>query len=62
MTAEPRFKLNRNDGVDTLHIEHPHEECNVDDAKGVVMVDAMTAEALVAGKTAIACKHCQPSF
>lgn len=46
---ERRFKLNRNDGVDTLHAEHPHEECNVDDSVGTTFVDEMTAEAMVAG-------------
>jgi hypothetical protein len=61
VTDEPRFKLVLHKGVDTLHIEHPHEECNVDDATDVRMVDAMTAEAMLAGKQAVACQHCQPS-
>ena len=58
--SEPLFTLNRNQGVDTLHVEHPHESCNTDDAEDLRQVDAMTAEALLVGKHAIRCGHCDP--
>lgn len=54
------FTLNRNAGVDVLHVEHPHERCNTDDAEDLRQVDAMTAEALLAGKHAVACRECDP--
>lgn len=59
---EPIFKLNRNAGVDTLHAEHPFEICNVDDAKGTVFVDEMTAEAMLARGDARRCEHCKPEI
>lgn len=59
-TDEPRFKLNRNEGVDTIHAEHPHEECNVDDATGTSFVDEMTAEDMLAKGDARKCEHCDP--
>ncbi len=55
--TEPYFVLNRNDGIDTLHV-NPHEECNVDDAEGRETIDAATAEALKAGGYVRLCKHC----
>lgn len=61
-TAEPRYKLNRNAGVDTLHREQTREECNVDDAEGVVLVDEMRAEAMVADGSASICQHCKPEI
>jgi hypothetical protein len=54
------YKLNRNPGVDTLHVEHPFEECNSDDAKGMEMVDDETAAALLALGDARACEICKP--
>lgn len=54
------FKLNRNVGIDTLHVEHPFEECNVDDASGVEVVDDETAAALLAIGHARSCEHCHP--
>ena len=55
------FKLNVNDGIDTLHVEHPWEECNTDEADGLESVDDETAAAMIASGTAVACKHCQPT-
>jgi hypothetical protein len=60
MSEEPIYRLNRNAGVDTLHVEHPWEECNVDDADGVETVDEMTAEAMLVRGDAVPCQHCQP--
>jgi hypothetical protein len=54
------YKLNRNPGVDVLHLEHPFEECQTDDAKGMEMVDDETASALLAIGEARACEHCHP--
>ena len=57
---EPRYRLNRNRGVDTLHTDRPFEECNVDDALDREWVDAMTAEAMLLRGDAVRCKHCDP--
>jgi hypothetical protein len=56
------FKLNQNEGTDTLHIEHPYEECNSDDAKDMTEVDAATAKAMLDRGDAVACKHCKPEI
>lgn len=61
-TDEPRYKLNRNEGVDTLHRQDSLEACNCDDAKGIQVVDEMTAEALILSGDAVTCRHCNPSF
>ena len=57
---EPYFVVNRNRGVDTLHSQHAREECNLDDAEDLQKVDPMTAEALLVGRHAVACKACDP--
>ena len=57
---EPRFRLNRNRGVDTLHSEDITESCNWDDATDREWVDAMTAEAMLLRGDVVACKHCGP--
>ncbi len=54
------YRLNKNPGVDTLHIEHPFEECNTDDAEGMETVDDETAAALLTIGTAVPCEHCHP--
>ena len=54
------YLLNHNAGVDTLHQEHPFEECNTDDAEGLEKVDDETAAALLATGQAKACEHCKP--
>lgn len=54
------YILNRNAGMDILHVEHPFEECNVDDANGVELIDDETAEALLAIDEARRCEHCRP--
>lgn len=55
----PRYTLNRNAGVDTLHQEHPWEQCNVDEATDVVrMVEDDDAFRLVEAGDAVTCKHC----
>lgn len=59
---EPRYTLNRNAGVDTLHVDHPFEECNVDDATGVSKIDEMTAEAMLARRDVVPCAHCKPNL
>lgn len=60
--VEPRFMLVQRDGVDTFHVEHPHEECNVDDAVRRELVDEMTAEAMRANGSARLCGHCKPDI
>lgn len=54
------FTLNRNTDVDVLHVEHPHEECNIDDASDRQRIDARTAAALLDHGQARACGHCSP--
>lgn len=54
------YKLNRNPGVDVLHLEHPWEVCNQDDAEDSEVVDDATAAALIARGAARSCEHCQP--
>lgn len=54
------FILNANDGVDTIHREHPHEECNTDDAEGLERIDELTAIRMIATGQAQACEHCRP--
>lgn len=60
MTDEPRFLLNRNAGIDTLHTEHGPEECNRDQVDGKQIVDENTAMHLHAGGHARLCQHCKP--
>ena len=57
---EPYFILNRNRGVDVLHVQYPHEVCQTDDAEGLQRIDPMTAEALLVGRHAVPCQHCKP--
>ena len=40
--SKPRWTLNRNEGVDTIHRD-PREECNTDDIEGREAIDAKTA-------------------
>lgn len=55
------YKLNVNrEGDDVLHIEHPWEQCNADDATQVVRVDRDTARALLQRGEAVRCQHCKP--
>jgi hypothetical protein len=54
------YRIVLRDGADTLHVEHPFEECNVDDAADAQTVDELTAMALVARGDAQVCQHCQP--
>lgn len=55
------FKLNVNPGAkDTLHREHPFEECQTDDAKGMKMIDDETAAALISTGAVLICQHCDP--
>lgn len=55
-----RFVLNRNEGLDILHVEHPHEECNTDDAAGLERIDELSAVRMVATGQAKPCSHCKP--
>jgi hypothetical protein len=55
-----RYVLNRNAGVDTLHREHPWEQCNVDDAEGVRTIEEDEALRLRASGDAVPCQHCKP--
>lgn len=55
--AQPYFVLNRNEGLDTIH-RNPREECNVDDVEGRQVVDAETADAMLAHDQARRCEHC----
>lgn len=57
---EPRYYLNpSDDGLDVIHRD-PVEECNVDQIKGRVKIDALTADAMLARDQARACRHCIP--
>jgi len=55
-----KYLLNVNDGVDTIHREHPYEECNTDDAEDAITVDELTAVRMLATDQAKACAHCDP--
>ncbi len=55
--SEPRWTLNRNEGMDTIH-RNPREECNTDDVKGREAIDAQTAAAMLSAGTAKPCQHC----
>jgi hypothetical protein len=57
---EPRFVVNRNAGVDTLHRFPAFEECNLDDAEGLEKIDEITAGAMLTLGHAVACEHCKP--
>jgi hypothetical protein len=59
MTVEPRYVINQNDGIDTLH-RNNSEKCNVDDADGAKAVDPLTARALERGGHIRLCGHCYP--
>jgi hypothetical protein len=55
------FRLNRNlIGPSVLHVEHPFEACNTDDAKGMESVDELTAAALLDTGAVVKCQHCKP--
>jgi len=54
------FTLNQNEGVDTIHAEHPHEACNTDDAEGIEKIDELSAVRMVANGQAVTCLHCKP--
>lgn len=47
--------------VSTLHVEHPWEQCNTDDAVKSEQVDEETAAALMATGMARACEFCEPA-
>ena len=53
--------VQRHTGGDTLHVEHPWEQCNTDDAAQVVKVDDATAAAFLKSGTARACEFCEPA-
>ncbi len=54
---EPRYVLNRNEGIDTLH-RNAGESCNLDDSQGRQNVDSETADALLEMGEAKRCLHC----
>lgn len=54
------FTVNHNPGADTVHVEHPWEVCNTDQAEDLETVDEATGRALVASGAAAACEHCAP--
>ena len=53
------FVLNQNEGMDTVH-RNPRESCNTqaDEMPGRQVIDAETADALLARGTARRCLHC----
>ena len=58
MTDQPYYVLNTDpNGPEVLH-RNPREICNSDDMEGREVLDASTAEALMAGGTVRRCKHC----
>lgn len=54
------FTVNHNPGADTVHVEHPWEVCNTDDAESLEKVDRATALALIEKGMATECQHCTP--
>lgn len=54
------FVLITHDGHDTLHIEHPWEQCNTDDALVVAHISEDTAAEFLASGQARACEFCEP--
>ena len=60
MATTPLFRLVLREGVDTVHGEYSHEECNLDDATKRAVVDEATARALVESGQAHICQHCRP--
>jgi hypothetical protein len=56
----PTFILVAREGQDTLHQEHPFEECNTDDAERKQKVDTATAAALLRSGSARSCEFCEP--
>ena len=59
MATTPLFRLVLREGVDTVHGEYSHEECNLDDATKRAVVDEATARALVESGQAHICQHCR---
>jgi hypothetical protein len=55
--TQPRYGLNKNDGIDTLHL-NARESCNGDDAVGWETIDAGTAKSLLDGGFVRRCQHC----
>lgn len=58
--TDPQFTLNRNQGVGTLHVEHPWEQCNTDQAEDLRKVDALEAQLALSSGDALACLVCTP--
>jgi len=55
------YKLNRNlVGPSVLHIEHPWEQCNTDQAEDLETIDELTAAALLDTGAVVPCQHCKP--
>ena len=54
---EPVFRINRIDGVNTLHIDEYPDECGNEPS---TIVDEWTAEALLTSGDAVACLRCKP--
>lgn len=58
MNDQPQYFLNVNEGVDTLHRYPAFEQCNADGMHDRQVVDAETADALLALGDARRCEHC----
>lgn len=55
------YRVNRNpDRPDVIHVEHPFEECNFDDAQDREFIDHEIAWQQVAEGKARYCGHCLP--
>lgn len=54
------FTVNHNADKDVIHVEHPWEACNTDQADDLEQVDAATAIFLIAEGQARSCEHCKP--
>lgn len=53
-----RIVLNVNDDdLDVVHV-NPREECNIDDSIAAQLIDATTANAMLAEGVAVRCGHC----
>jgi hypothetical protein len=52
------FTLVSHPGKERIHVEHPWEVCNVDDAVHVEKIDEATMDALLEAGSAVRCEHC----
>ena len=61
MTDTSFLLVQRHGQIGTLHIDHPWEQCNTDDADVKVLVGTKTAAMMLADREARACAYCEPT-